>query len=187
MLIIPVAILAIESEDDRSFMTGIYTKYRALMLKVAWSFFDAKPDVEDIVTESCVALIRKIDRLKTMTDNEMRRYIVITVKNTATNLWNKKHREGIKFLSIDEEVLEQLPDESSFEGKILFEEELNHVRNAIHGLPEREQRILQMKFMDGKNDREIGMILGTTESNVRKIIERTRKRLKLTVYKGAVV
>lgn len=187
MLIIPAAILAIDSEDDRLFMTGIYTKYRALMLKVAWRFFDARPDVEDTVAESCVALIQKIDKLKTMTDDEMRRYIVISVKNTATNLWNKKRREGVKFLSVDDGGLEQLADKQSIEGQILFEEELNHVRHAIHGLPEREQRILHMKFLEGKTDREISMLLGTTESNVRKMIERARKRLKLTVYKGAAV
>ncbi len=64
MLIIPVAILAIESEEDRSFMTGIYTKHRALMLKVAWSFFGTKPDVEDTVAESCVALIKKLTDLR---------------------------------------------------------------------------------------------------------------------------
>lgn len=185
MLMIPAVILAIDTEEDRTFMTDVYTKHHALMFKVAWSYVHTLQEAEDIVSDSCVSLIKKVDKLQTMQDNELRKYIVITVRNTATNLWNKKQRENAKFLKVDEEVLEQLPsDTSSVERRIDFEEELEHVRSAIHALPERDRRILQLKFFEEKSDHEICETTGMTASNVRKTIERARKHLKMKLYQG---
>ena len=184
MIIIPSVILAIDSEEDRILMTEIYREYHALMFKTAWAFTKVQSDVEDIVSDGCVSLIEKIYKLRTMNDNELRKYIVITVRNTAINHWNKKQRENARFLKIDEAV-EQMPDESSVEGKIAFDDELDFVRQKIHNLSEKEQEILHLKFFQGKTDKEISEIVGIAESSVRKYVERARKRLKLIIYGGA--
>ena len=184
MMILPAIIMAIESEDDRAFMTDIYFKHHALMLKVAWTYTQIQSDIEDIVSDSCVSLVKRIYKLKTMNDNELRKYIVITVRNTATNHWNKKKRENARFQKIDEAV-EQIPDELTIEGKIAFDDELDFVRREIRNLSEKEQEILHLKYFQGKTDSEISEIVGIAESSVRKYVERARKHLKLTIYGGA--
>lgn len=54
---IPFVILTIGSEDDRAYMTLLYERHRALMLKTAWEFTRERADVEDVVSDSCVALM----------------------------------------------------------------------------------------------------------------------------------
>lgn len=183
MIMIPAVIMAIESDDDRIFMTEVYKKHHVLMFKTAWAFTRIQPDMEDIVSDSCVSLIEKIYKLRTMNDNELRKYIVITVRNTAINHWNKKRRENARFLKIDEAV-EQMPDESPVEGQIVLDDELDFVRREIQNLSDKEQEILHLKFFHMKTDKEISAIVGMAESSVRKYIERARKHLKLTIYGG---
>lgn len=89
MIMIPAVIMAIESDDDRAYMTDIYLKHHALMLKTAWTFTRVKAEVEDIVSDSCVSMIDNLQKLRTMEDHETRSYIVNIVRNTAINHWRK--------------------------------------------------------------------------------------------------
>lgn len=185
MIMIPAVIMAIESDDDRAYMTDIYLKHHALMLKTAWTFTRVKAEVEDIVSDSCVSMIDNLQKLRTMEDHETRSYIVNIVRNTAINHWRKKQRENARFQHIDNEVMEQMPEEETTEGKIAFDAEIETVRQAIHHLPEKEREILHLKYFEGQSDKEIAEIVGLAESSVRKYIERARKRLKVTIYEGA--
>lgn len=45
MILIPAVILAIESEDDRAFMSEVYTKHSRLMLKIARSIAGVDAEV----------------------------------------------------------------------------------------------------------------------------------------------
>ena len=49
---IPIAILTIESEDDRAYMTLLYQRHRALMLKTAWEYTREQAYVEDITWQN---------------------------------------------------------------------------------------------------------------------------------------
>ena len=66
MLLLPMAILTMADEDDRVYMTRLYREYRALMLTTAWEYSEDSGTVDDIVSESCVALIRHLGKLKEM-------------------------------------------------------------------------------------------------------------------------
>lgn len=185
MIMIPAVIMAIESDNDRAYMTDIYLKHHALMLKTAWSFTRVKAEVEDIVSDSCVSMIDNLQKLRTMEDHETRSYIVNIVRNTAINHWRKKQRENARFQYIDDEAMERMPEEGTTEGKIAFDAEIETVRQAIHHLPEKEREILHFKYFEGQSDKEIAEIVGLAESSVRKYIERARKHLKVTIYEGA--
>ena len=78
---IPMVIMAIESDTDRAYMTDVYMNHRSLMLKVAWRYTNAPSEVEDIVSESCVSLIQHLDSIRSMEEKTLRSYIVTTVKN----------------------------------------------------------------------------------------------------------
>ena len=80
MFMIPMVIMAIESDTDRAYMTDVYMNHRSLMLKVAWRYTNAPSEVEDIVSESCVSLIQHLDSIRSMEEKTLRSYIVTTVK-----------------------------------------------------------------------------------------------------------
>ena len=182
---IPAVIMAIDSESDRMYMTDVYLRYRSLMFKTAWVYTKVKAEVEDIVSDSCVSMIDNLQKLRTMEDHEMRSYIVNIVRNTAINYWRKRKRESARFLHVEDEVMAQMPEEKTLERKIAFNAELESVRRAIHGLPEKEKTILRLKYFEEQSDKEIAEIVGLAESSIRKYIERARKHLKQTIYEGA--
>lgn len=182
MLLIPAVILAIESEDDRAFMTALYLKHRRLMLKIARSVSGV--DAEDVLSDSCVALIRVLEKLRAMNDSERRKYIAVTVRNTAFNQWRKKQRETSLFQAYDEEVAGQTGAVPSSEHKILLREELRLVRAALETLTPKEKDLLRMKYGEKKNNAEIAALLGLSVSSIPQYVSRVRARLKAALYEG---
>ena len=180
-MMIPFAIAAIESEDDRAFMTSIYLRHRALMLKTAWHFTREPGEVDDIVSETCVMLIQHLDTLKGLEETALRSYIVTTVKHKAVDFRRRSEREKDHAASFDEEQAEPAV---SFEHKIAVQAEIDMVKRVLLSLPKREREALTMKFFEGMDDHEIAQTLGISEGAVRKYIMQGRNHLKAALYEG---
>lgn len=179
---IPFVIMTIESDSDRAYMTLLYQRHRALMLKIAWEFTRELADVEDIVSESCVALINNLDKLRGMENYHLRRYIAVTVRNKALDHCKQVQRQNIHFSPADENLIYRVPDPESLEKKVLLLEELRRVQALMLSLPERERDVLRMKYQQGMKHKEIASIFGIEESTVSKYVERARNRLKAALY-----
>jgi len=179
---IPFAILTIESDSDRAFMTLLYQRHRALMLKTAWEFTREPAVVEEIVSESCVALINHLDTLRTLEKEHLRGYIAVTVRNKALDHCKRMQRHYAKCMPTDEDYVSRMPDPDCIEKKVLLLDELRRVWELLHTLPQREQEILRLKYHDGLKHKEIAAILGITESTVTTHLLRARDRLKAALY-----
>lgn len=55
------------------------------MMATAWRFVRQSYDADEIVSESLMALYRKIDKIRHMKQNSLRLYIISTVRNTSLN------------------------------------------------------------------------------------------------------
>lgn len=179
---IPFVIMTIESEDDRAFMTLVYQRHRALMLKTAWDFTREKADVEDIVSDSCVALINNIDKLRGMEEAALRRYIVLTVRSKGLDLCKRRKRQYAHIAPEDDNLIDRLPDPESLEKKILLMDELRRMQILLRQLPERERDVLRMKYQQGMKHKEIAEVLGIEENTVATYVTRARSRLKAALY-----
>lgn len=183
MLILPAVIMAIESDEERALMTKIYYDHQALMYKVAWKYFRTAADVEDIVSDSCEEMIKHLATLSKLERNEMRAYIVTIVRNNCLNLRMKRNRE--RTVSLDDES----PIARTIESRDMLPEHwaqlqdtLDHAMAAIEQLSDREQDILFLRIKEDRGYDEIAALYKTTPANIRKIVERARKHLKVTVY-----
>ncbi len=97
---IPMIIMAIEDEDDRSFMANLYVDYQRLMYKVITSYTTNKWDADDIFQSTLPKLIDKLADLRRMSKDKLTNYIYSTCKNTAINYLQKKG--GLKEFSFEE-------------------------------------------------------------------------------------
>ena len=79
----PFLFLIIEDADDRIFMENLYVDYRKRMYQIALQYVHSNSDADDIVSESVVSLVGKIQKLREFDDNALKAYISITVRNTA--------------------------------------------------------------------------------------------------------
>ena len=99
MVLMPIVILAMPFGEDRDFMESLYRKYHRLMYSTAWKYLKESVAVEDVVSDSCVALMKKIPTLRTLDHNKLAVYIVSTVRNTSINAINKQTRINQLFRS----------------------------------------------------------------------------------------
>ena len=64
MIALPLMILAIENDDDRTFITQIYLKYRKLMYAISINIVREPQTAEDMVASAITEMIEEIDMLR---------------------------------------------------------------------------------------------------------------------------
>lgn len=179
---IPLSIMLIESDADRTYMTDLYQQHYPLMFAMALRYFNQVSDAEDIVSASCESLIRNIDTIRSLEPSALKTYILTTTRNSAISyLRQKRCRDKHIVLAVDEDIF-QIPVEAVAERRLIISEDIELVLSAIEKLSTRDQDILRMKFYEHMSDYDISVQFGITEGAVRKVIERSRKRLKATLF-----
>ena len=182
MLILPIVIMVMPEGDDRDYMEQLYRDYHRLMFSTAWRYSREKAVVEDIVSDSCVALIKKIPTLRELEENKLKAYIITTVKNTALNCFDKQKRSINYTFSDDGKILDSIADAFDMEKKIALADELACVWRAIRQLPEKEQQVMYMKYALEMPDEKIAEKIGLSVNSIRKYVSRAREHIKKTVY-----
>lgn len=176
MLFFPIAILTITDETDREFMKELYIEYHMTMFRMARALTDSTHDAEDVVSETCVCLIKKISVLKCLDRNVLEGYIISSVKNAAYMLHRKKKTR--KEADSGEEILQFIADENSApDGRILQECMIDELMSAIDQLPESDQTVIRMKYFEKLSDQEIARLLAIQEVSVRSKLTRARRRI----------
>ena len=155
------------------------------MFATAWNFTREKATVDDIVSESCIALMKNIATIRQLNGNQLKGYIVSTVRNTALNYLDKQSRVR-KHTASEAEVPEDQQREllyvDGIEEKIVLEDELANVLEALHSLPTKEQQVMRMKFDEQLSDAEIAEAVGLSKSSIPQYVHRAREHLKAIIY-----
>lgn len=173
----PNVITAMPEGDDRSYMEWLYRRYHRLMYATAWGFFREMYTVEDVVSIGCIALMRNVSTLRRIEEPRLRVYIVAAVRSAAINYYNRQKRTGEYFASISPEIFENTSDDFDLEARFVMEDELEHVLSALNRLPEKERKVMLMKYAEDKKDEEIAEAAGLSPNSIRKYVSRARKRL----------
>jgi RNA polymerase sigma-70 factor (ECF subfamily) len=170
----PLIILAIENESDRAFVEEIYVQYRHLMYNTIKKMIHNDQDVEDIINEAILRLIKNISTIRELNTFSLRKYIMSTTKTTTINyLGKKKTKSQYEFIPPDN-MLESIPsdDESDTEGILVQLADIQLLKDALRALPKYEYEVLFMREYDGLTDAEIAGILGKKENSVRSYASR---------------
>ncbi len=106
------------------------------------------------------------------------------------DVFQKKRGKAKRFETFSMEVMSEevmnIADESSRQPEAIFEhkEFMQAVTGAITELPEREQLLMSLYYVDELNLKEIGETLGVTESRVSQLLSATVKKLRSTLQIG---
>ncbi len=87
-----------QADDERQFLAACYQRHRISMIRLAKCYAADSAAVEDIVSDSLVALMEKIDLLRTLTEEQERAYVLAVVRNTAMDELRRKQRQRGRFL-----------------------------------------------------------------------------------------
>ena len=97
----PLALMTIMDDDDRNYMITIYERYQWLMIAIARRYVQTSYDQEEIISEACLALIKKIPTLQTLESEKLSAYIATTVKNKAYDYLARQNTRKNRYIPID--------------------------------------------------------------------------------------
>ena len=144
---------------------------RPKLLLVAKRITKNSDDAEDVVQEVCLKIWHRRQQFAAL-DN-VKAYSMQMAKNMSIDLIRSRRRISDEELMLTKEDGRQLPDE------ILEMQECHEaIRRIIKSLPPMQQRILQLKEIEGFDNDEIVKITGISPEAVRNNLSRARKRLR---------
>lgn len=161
-----------QADDERQFLAACYQRHRISMIRLAKCY----------AADSVVALMEKIDLLRTLTEKQERAYVLAVVRNTAMDELRRKQRQRGRFLRDGDEALALYPDPTALEEKVLMRETMAAVRRAIAELPEKEQQVLRLKVLENRTDAEIAAETGLSPGSIRQYLHRARGRLREKLF-----
>ena len=175
---VPIVILRMEDEDDRQFVAELYQKYKLNMYFTARRIVKDPHTAEDMVQESCIAIINNLEKVKAVEICRRRAYIVSLVKNISVNYIVKRDRQSKYSFIADDEILSQQPDpDSDIEKDLIGNCEIAIIKSALLMLSEKDRTILRMKYFDDLRDGDIANYLNIKASSVRYYLTLARRRL----------
>ena len=172
---IPSIILAIEDDDDREFMTGLYKQYQRLMYREILKIVQETWDVDDILL---VKLIDRIALLKTLDRQRLIDYLVTAARNTALNF---RRDNKTKYF---EELTDEQPSPEDTEDTLIRKEDLYRLADVWNTLDEKTQYLLRARYILNKSGKEIAADLKMSPDNVRMAIVRAKRKAKKAMEAG---
>lgn len=176
MLFMPICILAIDNDDDCSFMQTLYVEHAFTMYRVAYQVMKDPKDADDVVSGACEALIRKLSPLRTMPRPARHAYIMSTVRNQALMIMRRRQIEHRAMLRLYEEhaLSAPSPDPDQY---LMQRVTVQEIIQALHCLSVIDQEVMRMRYFDGMSAREIAEVLNMQLATVQSKIKRAKKRL----------
>lgn len=144
---------------------------RPSLVSVAKRITGNNDDAEDVVQDACLKIWHFRDKLNGFENVEA--YTTAIVKNLSIDKIRSRKPFTDEMELSGKETGEQLPD-TLLEEK----EERDAIRRIIEMLPPLQQRILQMKDIEGFDTAEICEITGIAAEAVRNNLSRARKRIR---------
>ncbi len=172
---IAIYLSVIDTEQDKNKFEILYTTYRKLMLYIADQILKDKYLAEDATHQAFLKIIENLDKIEDVHCHKTKSYIVIIVRNTAINMYNKRKRNA----TIPLEQMEFCISDETFSRS----EDLDYLTKAVMKLPVIYKEVLALKYVQELSNAEIAQTLGIFEATVRKRLERARHKLEESLKK----
>ena len=158
----------IDTAEDKSKFEQIYNEYNQIMYRAAYGIMRNQEASEDVVSKSLFKIIDHLDKIGEIKSAKTKRYIIRIVENTAIDEYRRLHRK--QMVQLEEWEVHSSYEEAFHEG--------NDIVDAINSLPVNYHVVFRLKYSEGYTDAEIAKILHISRANVRKRIERGKKKLE---------
>jgi len=174
---IPLFILAIENDDDREFMTELYTQYQRLIYHTVRQITQDNWAIDDIVQENLINLIGKIPLLRNRDRERQINYIISTTKNTAYNYMRKQKNMTIFVFDEEMDSLSDDPIEDFLEQQSILDD-LDCLRRVWPKLDPRSQYLLEARYILEKPLDKMAEDLDMNPGSLRVFLTRAKRRAK---------
>ena len=131
---------------------------------------------EEIIQESLVRLLACVPRLRSLPEEKLAGYILVTTRNTTYILAKKEAKEQERFISLNSV---DLPDDApAIEERMIRMENVEALAKVWDDLPEDMRYLLSGYYLLGYKTSRLAKELGCGESTVRMRLTRARRYAK---------
>lgn len=148
------------------------------LFRLALRITQNRADAEDVVQDTMLRVWNRRDEWERI--ESMEAFCLTICRNIALDRLRRMDRQ----LRADEQPTADIPDSSHAsnpEQQTIQHDRLQQVRRAINQLPEKQRTCMQLRDIEGKSYRDIAVILGITEQQVKVNIFRARQTVRETV------
>lgn len=166
-----------EELNDKLFFEHFYEQHKQFLYYVARQKCHNGDDVQEVVQESWVRLLKHISALKEINERKTPKYIALTVRAVYIDLEKKKHSD----ISVS---LEEFLLEAFHGGEIQTETDLEvidrkaKISRLKEGLSARDWFVLEGKYILGYTDAEFAKQLDVAPDSIRMILTRAKSNAR---------
>lgn len=144
---LPVFIMAIENDDDRTFVAELYTRCQPAMQRRALSILKNESDAEEAVHEAILRVIRHLEKVRMIPRDEVLYYLVTVTETASIDLYRKRQRESRATIGNENGWAEHLTDDNTAEQTMLRLEQRELLERCLAHLPQREIDLLNYYYI----------------------------------------
>lgn len=166
---------ALDTQEEKDFFEDMYRNCRGKMLSIAFSILGNKEDAEDAVHIAFLKLADQLKNLLQKSRQDLKRYIVITIRNTSITIYNRNKKNAQRLEALNDDM----PDNDNV---FKFEaSQIDALQIALPKLPQKYKDILTMYYYMRMSAGEISKTLDISVDNVWKRLSRARNMLKALI------
>ncbi len=161
---------AVETEEERSLITKLYTEYEQKMYGAAYAILQNKHNAEDAVHEAFLRIINRISEISIHNERKTEALLIIIVRNIAFDMYDKNKR-NVSFDALENEI----EDDAFSEYR-----KLNEItaKEAINRLPMELRQVVVMHYTLDLDIKAIASAMGLSSSTVYRRLEEARKIMR---------
>lgn len=165
------------THEERSFVTSLWNdQHQFARNKIAHLGVRAS-DIEDVLMDCFLDLIRVRAKLSEMEPNELRAYISIAVRNHCQRYHYLNNR--ITFVPLEDDTVNAISRAQIIEDDLIARMDTEYqTALLLSGLSERDKTILFGHFIEGLTDEELAGSLRCKKNSVRALLSRAKKNAK---------
>lgn len=161
------------TNSDRRELEVIFEENKDILFNIARKILGEDHLAEDAVHETILSAAEHLDKLRGLECIQIRKYLIIVVRNTSFRMYNKRKREvvsdGIPSAAVDiSDLVLDIEDKDAQE----------RVYRHIESLDLKYSDVLKLKYYYDFKDREIAKTLGISLENVKIRLVRGKAKIK---------
>ena len=160
-----------DGEDEKKALQ-IHEEYRDLMIYTAKRVLKNQAMAEDAASESFLKIYSRLDKIEDVYCEKTRALIIVIVKNTAINIYNRMKRESGNL------EMNDIVDESAYiPGEEISAESEGNIVSLIKSLPDILRDVAFLSIVYELSNKDIAEITSLSYDVVRKRLSRARNIL----------
>ena len=172
-----VLLATLTDESDKDFILGLYRNHYALVRQVIYGITRDRDDLEDLINDSYIRLIKNVSTLQALDCHKTVAYLVYTARSVAINYSSHRGVQGKHlYYGQDADIGDTVVDlGAAVEEIIVYRENVEELYQGLARLPESYRDVLYFRYILGMTDAEIAEKLDITTVSVRQYLARARR------------